>query len=199
MPKIGMRHVVVAQIDTDKEVSGQSLVYKPGMVATRAVSATITYERDESKYYADDVLAESDNSASGGTISIEGSEFLPAARVYMFNVREIKEGDNTIYRETAVPSPYIGLGYMTVMIYKGVYKYTANWIHKMQFALSGENAKTKGETIEWQNETAEGDIMGVMLDDSGEAAFKDSVEFKTAKEAEDWLNTKAGITAEESA
>lgn len=193
MPRVGMRHVVAAQIDTAQEVSGQPLVYKPGMIATRAVAATITYERDENKFYADDVLAESDNGAAGGTISIEGSEFLPEARVYLFNVREIDEGNKKIYRETSAPSPYIGLGYMTVTIYKGVYKYTAYWIHKMQFALSGDNAKTRGETIEWQTETAEGSIMGVVIDDQGEPAFRDFVEFENAADAVAWLNDKAGI------
>lgn len=196
MPRVGMRHVVAAQIDVDKEVSGQPLTYKAGMIATRAVAATITYERDENKFYADDVLAESDNGAANGTISIEGSEFLPEARVYLFNVREVTEGDKKIYRETSAPSPYIGLGYMTVTIFKGVYKYTAYWIHKMQFALSGDNAKTKGDTIEWQTETAEGSIMGVVIDDKGEPAFRDFVEFDTAAEATEWLNTKAGIVAE---
>lgn len=197
MPKIGMRHVVAAQIDTDAEVSGQPLSYKAGMVVTRAVAANITYERDENTFYADDVLSESDNSAASGSISIEGSEFLPAARVYLFNVREVEDGENTVYRETSVPSPYIGLGYMTVTIYKGVYTYTAWWIHKMQFALSGDNAKTKGDTIEWQTETAEGSIMGVVIDDSGEPAFRDSCEFATAAEAMAWLNAKAGIADEE--
>ena len=84
---------------------------------------------------------------------------------------------------------------MTVMIYKGVYKYTANWIHKMQFALSGESAKTKGETIEWQTETATGDIMGAAIDDSGVPAFMDQVEFETAAQAMAWLDEKANISS----
>ena len=196
MPRVGMRHVVAAQIDEEKETSGQPLQYKKGMIATRAVAANITYERSENKFYANDVLAENDNSAASGTISIEGSEFLPEARVYLFNVRKKTENGKTVYRETSVPSPYIGLGYLTVTIYNGQYKYTAYWIHKMQFALNGDNAKTKGETIEWQTETAEGTIMGVVIDETGEPAFRDFAEFATAKEAEEWLDAKAGIAAD---
>ena len=195
MPKVGMKHVVAAQIDTEKEVAGQPLVYKPGAVATRAISADITYTRDENEYYSDDVLSEADNSASGGDISIVGSEFLPEVRKMIFALREVEEGGKKIYRTTSVPAPQIGLGYMTTMIYKGKYRYYANWIHKMQFALSGESAKTKGSTIEWQNETATGKMMGVVIDSSGEPAFKDEVPFESAGEAIEWLNAKAGIQA----
>lgn len=194
MPKVGMRHVVAAPIDTTKETANQPLTYKTGLVVTRAVAAEVTYERSENKYYADDVLAESDNSAASGTISITGSEFLPAARVAVFGVKAVEEGGNTIYRTTSEPSPYIGLGYVTVQIYKGVYRYVANWIHKMQFALSGESARTKGETIEWQDETATGDIMGVSIDETGVPVFMDQIEFDTAAKAEAWLDAKAGIT-----
>lgn len=194
MPRVGMRHVVAARIDIDRTVDGQPIVYEPGIVATRAVSANITYNRDENMYFSDDVMSEEDDAMTSGEISLEGSEFLPDAKVMLFNVRKIEEDDRAIYRTTAVPSPYIGLGYVTVTIYKGVYKYMANWIHKMQFALSGDNARTKGETIEWQNETATGSIMGVVIDETGEPAFIDQVEFTSAKDAEDWLDEKAGIT-----
>lgn len=194
MPKIGMSHVVAAQIDTEKEVTGQPLVYKQGIVATRAVAATLTYNRDENEYYSNDSLSETDNSATGGEVSIEGSEFLPEARVLLFSTRKIELNGKTIYRTTSVPAPQIGLGYMTTLIYKGKYHYFANWIHKLQFALSTDNARTKGATIEWQNETASGKMMGVVIDESGEPAFKDEVEFATAGEAIEWLNQKANIT-----
>ena len=191
MPKVGMRHVVAAPIES--EPANAPIVYKAGMLATRAVAAEITYERSENKYYADDVLAESDNAAASGTISITGSEFLPAARVAFFGVKQTEENGKTVYRTTSAPTPYIGLGYVTVMIYKGAYKYYANWIHKMQFALTGESARTKGESIEWQDETATGDIMGVAVDETGEPAFIDQIEFDNAADAENWLDEKAGI------
>lgn len=195
MPKVGMRHVVAALIDETVEAVNQPLTYKNGLIATRAVAADITYERSENKYYADDALAESDNAATSGTISITGSEFLPEARAALFGVRKVEENGVTIYRTTSEPSPYIGLGYVTTTIYKGKYRFYANWIHKMQFALSGESARTKGETIEWQDETATGDIMGVAVDESGALAFMDQVEFTSAAEAEAWLDAKAGIAA----
>ena len=101
-----MKHVVAAQIDTAvQEVAGQPLTYKPGMVATRAISADITYTRDENEYYSDDVLSEADNSASGGDISIVGSEFLPEVREVIFALRKVTEGGQTIYRTTSVPAP----------------------------------------------------------------------------------------------
>ena len=118
MPKVGMRHVVAAPITS--EPVNQPIVYGTGMIATRAVSADITYNRDENKFYCDDGMRESDNSAASGTISIGGSEFLPEARVALFGVRKVTQSDKTIYRMTSEPSPYIGLGYMTVMLYKDV-------------------------------------------------------------------------------
>ena len=131
----------------------------------------------------------------------EACLFLPEVRKMIFALREVEENGQKVYRTTSVPAPQIGLGYMTTMIYKGKYRYYANWIHKMQFALSGESAKTKGSTIEWQNETATGKIMGVVIDASGESAFMDQVEFTEeqggAGAAIAWLNNKAGIAATE--
>lgn len=193
MPKVGMRHVVAAPITS--EPINQPIVYGTGMIATRAVSADITYNKDKNSHYSDDVMSESDNSITGGTISLIGSEFLPEARVALFGVRKVTDGGKTIYRTTSVPSPYIGLGYVTVMIYKGVYKYTAKWIHKMQFSLGGDSDKTKTENIEWQTETATGNIMGATIDDTGEPAFKDEVEFENAADAIAWLDAKANISS----
>lgn len=193
MPKIGMRHVVAAPITS--EVTGQPITYGAGLIATRAVSADITYNRDENKHYCDDAVGESDNAITDGTVSIAGSEFLPEARVALFGVKKITEGDQTVYRTTATSSPYVGLGYMTVTMYKNVYKYTAKWIHKLQFALDSESAKTKADRIEWQNETAKGTMMGVQLDSSGEIAFQDEAEFDTAEKAIAWLDKKANIAS----
>lgn len=195
MPKIGMRHVVIAPLNVETETHGKPLTYTAGMVATRAVAADITYNRSDSSFYADDVLAESDNAVTGVTVSITGAEFLPEARVMAFGVKKVS-GDTggSIYRTTAAPAPYIGLGYMTVLVYKGQYKYTGHWIHKVQMALGSETARTKGETIEWQDETATGTAVGVYIDDSGEAAFVDEQEFESAALAQAWLDKKAGIS-----
>lgn len=192
MPNIGMRHVVAAPITS--EPINQPIVYGTGMIATRAVSADITYNKNENSHYSDDVMSESDNSITGGTISLVGSEFLPEARVALFGVRKVTDGGKTIYRTTSAPAPYIGLGYITVMKYKGVNKYMAKWIHKMQFGLSGDNDKTKTENIDFINQTATGNIMGVTIDDTGESTFKDEVEFDNEADAIAWLDAKANIS-----
>ena len=56
MAMVGMLHPVAAKIAT--EVEGQALTYDAGMVVGKAISANITFNRNDNPLYADDAVAD---------------------------------------------------------------------------------------------------------------------------------------------
>ena len=200
MALIGLKHIVAAPIDMDNEAAyGEEPNYKPGMVITRGISLSTTYNRDEKEFYADDGLAENDNSTVSSDISITGAEFTPEARVMCFGDVAGDEDGVEVYYKSGEITPYLGVGYITSDVRKGVRTYYANWIHKMQFALQGDQAQTRGESTDWQNVTATGKGFPLFLTKANKivpgmyARFTDANGGEAAAIA--WVDAKAGITA----
>lgn len=197
MAYIGMLHPVVAKIQTETE--GQALVYEAGMVVGKAISGNLTWDRMDNPLYADDSLAEDDNSLTGGTLELGTDDLLDSVRAYMLGLEamptELNSTAPTEYETTDEAAPYVGCGYIRVRRKSGVTSYQAIWFHKIQFGETNENSQTKGQNIEWQTPTLTGRIMGVRNDSTGKARYRRHVTFDTLSAALSWLNTKAGIVA----
>lgn len=191
MATIGCRYVVFAPIKTEEH--GKAPVYDTGVVLGRSISMDMSYERNDSKLYADDTLAESDNSITGGTMTVGVDQFTPEGRVAALGVELVEVEGQSVYRTKGKAAPYGGLGIIEVQRYKGVTTYNPTWVYKTQFGPAGKSMKTKGESIDWQTREAQGDIMGTYIDDSGEPTFVDDTSFATEAEAIAWINKMANI------
>lgn len=189
MAKTGMRYVVAARLK--EENPGSLPTYEKGMVIGRAISAEVSLTRTDSKLYADDVLAESENAITGGDISIGMDDILEEAQELVFGL--VANGDE--YDDKASGAPYIGIGYMQERRFKGVVSYLPYWYYKVQFAPMDDKAATRGENVEWQTTTASGTLMGVIKDATQVATFRTHKVCATAAEAVEWLNSMAGIAA----
>lgn len=192
MAKVGMRYVVAAPLES--EPNGQEPTYGTGLIMGRAISADVSLDRLDNALYADDAKAESENSITGGTISIGIDDILEDAQVAIFGVVKSGEGDDAEYIDKGVAAPYVGVGYIQERRFKGVTSYLAWWYYKAQFAPMADSARTKGEQIEWQTTTASGNLMGVYNDATGVASFRTHKVFASAGDAITWLNTKANYT-----
>lgn len=191
MAFIGMRHPVVAKINTETE--GSAITYDAGMVLGKAISADINWTRNDNPLYADDVIAEDDNGITGGSIEFGADDVLDDVRAYMLGVKAVTAQSATEYETTEEGAPYVGFGYIRVRRKNGATTYQAIWYHKVQFGETNESAQTKGQTIEWQTPTLTGRIMGVRNDSSGLANYRRYANFDTPAAAETWLNGKAGL------
>lgn len=189
MAFVGMRCPVWAPIT--QETEGQPVVYGEGVVLGEAISAEVTLERADAKLYADDSLAESDNSITGGSVSLTVDDIDDEV---LAQVMDLQAGADGEYNETGDASPYGGLGYVRVRKKKGQNSYTAMWLHKVQLGQSSDSASTKGESTEYQTPTLEGSIMGVVIDESLKTTYRSRKTFDTAAEAIAWIKTKAHIT-----
>lgn len=190
MAAIGMRHLVGAPwAEPEQQTEGTLPKYGAGLKIGRAISANISFRRNDTDLYADDVLAESDNTITGGDIDMTVAEILDEVAMVIFGDK--KEADTEEYHDSDQSTPYIGMGYMREMRYKGKSTFRATWLYKVQLATAEEAAQTKGENTNYQTQRVTGEILGVTLED-GSTRFRSWQTFDTAAKAVAWLNTKAG-------
>lgn len=193
MAYIGMKYVVAAQVAA--EVAGSDPTYSAGKVIGKAISGNLTWNRNDNPLYADDAVAEDDNGITGGKIELNLDDLSDEVRVYLLGDTAKTVGEGTEYETGDKAAPYVGFGFIRVRRKGGETSYQAMWFHKAQFGESSEEAKTKGESIEWQTPTLTGRIMGVQNDSTMATNYRRRATFDTEAAARSWLNTKAGITA----
>ena len=188
----GMVYPVYAPVSA--YVPGASITYGTGGVVAEAVSANVSWDRNDGHFYGDDVELDSDNGVLGYTISFEPSGLSDTVRAALL-------GDdlaNSEYTITDDAAPDVGFGYIRVMRDNAsgtpTTSYEAWWYKKLKFSISSEETRTKERSIEWRVPTLEGTGTGVSLDSSGKLRFADHRTYTTLADAKAWLKAKAGIT-----
>ena len=191
MAKVGLMYMVAAPFESHTD--GSKPVYGKGIVATKMVSADLTYEKNEVEFYADDAMAESDNAITGGSLTMEGDHFSNDARVLLFGVTKETDDDGDAYVTRAQGSPYVGFGFIQVEQLAGAVTYKATWVYKAQFSTQGISGSTKGRNTEFRSTQVSGKFMGVVIDQKAQAFIRDR-DFSTPGAAKEWLNTLANVT-----
>lgn len=189
---VGMVYPVYAPIAT--YTPGTGITYSTGAPVAEAVSASVTWNRNDGHFYGDDIELDSDNGVTGYTISFEPSGILDAVRAALL-------GDtlaNSEYSVSDAAAPDVGFGYVRVMRSTGssgvTTTYETWWYHKIKFGIGSEETRTKEGSIEWRVPTLEGIGAGVDLDGSGKKYFASHATHTTLTAAKAWLKTKAGIS-----
>ena len=193
MAFIGMRHVVVAEVDT--HVDGSEPTYKAGVIAGRAITGNLSKTFNDNPLRADDMDAENDNSLLSMALELGVDDLEEDAKVYMGLLKSSGTESDKTYYETSAPSKPMGTGYIRVRRRRSVTTYQVIWIYKVQFQIESENSQTKGRTIEWNTPVVNGDCMGIDTDGSGEVSYRKIKNFPTYEAAETFLNGLAGISA----
>lgn len=189
MPAIGLRYAMFAPITA--ETPNAMPTYGALIENNQATTAAIAWARSDSKFHSDDVVTESDNSVTGGVLTM-GLGYLKR----MFETSALGVLDKTDYLEDTdqVGRPG-GFGYLRVLREGGVDYYEPNWIYKIQFGHPDESTNTRGESIEWQVPTVTGNIMGIRNDNSGMSKFRRREKFPTEAEALAFLRAMAAPEA----
>lgn len=189
MAEIGMQYPVWAELTGE---SGNTLVYGTGVVMGKAVSANLTWEKDDSELYGDDAVAETDNSLMGYTLDIGTTQLTDIVESKVLGYKKVGSTDE--YEITGDPSPYGGIGYIRVLVRNGVRAYKAVWYPKIQFSPSNETSNTKQKNINWGTPTISGKGLAAYNDASGKAKFRLQQTFSSLESARAYLNSKANIT-----
>lgn len=195
MAFVGMQHVVAAKITAKPDNAMPT--YSAGMVIGKAIQAELSITRNSNPLYADDVVAEDDNSITAMSVSIGMDDFSEEAQAYLGLLKEVAGSgtDDKTYYETSGSADSAGLGYMRVRRKGGITTYQGVWVLDVLFGVESENSQTKGESIEWQTPTVTGKAAAHMITtvDPSEPVFRMKKNFSTAAACITWLDEQAGI------
>ena len=157
--------------------TGGTVSYSGGMPLARGVSVSIGVEASsDNDFYADNVLAETDNQGfSSGTVTLTVDGLKDAARKLIMGLTATKSvtvDSATVtfdqYDDTQ-SIPYVGFGFVARYMEDGVESYVPYILNKVKFNSEGLDATTQGENIEWQTAALEGKIT---RDDSSAHAWR---------------------------
>ena len=190
---VGMVNPVAATVQTYTE--GTSISYNTGKKLAEAVSANLTWNRSDGRFYGDDVLLDSDNGITGYTLDFEPSGLTDEARGYILG-ETVQTNEYTV---TDAASPDVGFGYVRVMRTtnssgKVETSYEGWWFYKLKFGENGQETRTKEQSIEWRTPTLNGVGTGVVLESGGAQKFAIHKTFASKADAVSYVNGKAGIT-----
>lgn len=190
---VGMRYPVFATVQTYQE--GSSISYGTGAAIAEAVSASISWEREDGRFYGDDVQLDSANGVLGYTIDFEPSGIPDSVRNTLLG-ETVSTGEYTVNSAT---SPDVGFGFIRVMRTTGTSgvvsdSYEGWWYYRIRFGITNEEARTKGQNLEWRTPTLHGIGSGVSLDSTADLKFAVHKTFDSYSGAQTWLKSKANIT-----
>ena len=199
MAFIGLRYPMAAKITA--ETDGSEPTYGStgsGFVVGKAIQANLTINRNANPLYADDAIAEDDNSITGMSIELGVDDLSETVQKNLLGTTEVAgatTADPTVYYEMDKSAPAVGFGYIRVRRLRGVTSYQAVWMYKVVFGDSAENSQTKGESIEWQTPTITGRAAGIHLSSPEGIAFRKRAVFATEAAALTWLKACANVAA----
>lgn len=135
--------------------SGGSVTYSSGGLLARGVSVAVDATTvEDNNFYADNLLAESENGqVSGGTLTLTVDGLDQTARRRIFGLPAAATSGSysgfTAYGDEAT-MPFCGVGFIRRTMNNGTTNYWAVIFPKVKFAFNGEDAQTSEDQISWQ-------------------------------------------------
>lgn len=177
-----------------------TVTYSSGQILDKMTEIDISINSaEDNNFYADNAIAESDSSFSGGTVTVNTADLGPEATALVLGITPVPISDiagvtdedvNELVFDDDQRSPYLGFGCIIKKRISGVDKWRAIILTKIMLAVPNDAATTQGETIEWQTPQLTGTIM---RDDSAKHAWKREATFTTEAQAEAYIKARLSI------
>ena len=182
MPKTGLAYCMAAVYNYNPSTG--VITYSDGGYIGRLVRVNIKKnDNNDNDWYGDNVVGETDNEFGGGTVELEVGEILVQAAEDFFGLTvQALTGDDAITGVTDADAkaiiykaagavPYVGLGTVITERVKGTGEssYVGVVLTKCQLTPPNTEATTKGQTIDWQNVTVNGQVF---RDDQADPVWK---------------------------
>lgn len=151
----------------------------------KAVSCSVSITNNSASLYADDALAEQDNSFQSGTVTLGVDDNREATFADILG-HDIDESGEVIYNTNDV-APWVAIARIVVKMVNNVKLYKAMILYKVKFAEPSEDENTKGETIEFATPSIEGTIAQLANGD-----WKKAKTFSTKAEALAYIQSVLG-------
>lgn len=153
MAKIGLNNLKFGVLTE----AGEAITYGAMQSLGKAVSANVSITNNTAVLYADDAIAESDNTFSSGTISLTVDDDGDTVFAPLLG-HEIDSETGVMIRNKNDAAPYVGVGRIVNKMVGGVRKYKVEFLSKVKFAEPTQESNTHGETTEFGTQTIEGTI-----------------------------------------
>ena len=153
MAKIGLNNLKFAIL----QEAGESVSYGAMQSLGKAVSANASITNNTAVLYADDAIAESDNTFSSGTLSLTVDDDDDAVFAPLLG-HEIDNVTGAMIRNKNDSAPYVGVGRIINKMVGGLRKYKVEFLSKVKFAEPTQENNTHGETTEFGTQTIEGTV-----------------------------------------
>ena len=144
MANIGLRNAKYNLLDYETN-KYKTLANSTVPVIGKMIDASLTEDRNDTSLFADDGLAEYDNSFKSGTITITLADVDDKTYAELKGC-VILEGEVTENDENT--SPEIGYGHIVTKMVNGERKYKVEFLPRIKVTKITGDAKTKGENIE---------------------------------------------------
>lgn len=177
MAKKGIEYAVFGLLD---EKTGK---YSGGKYLSPVAGFNGSPDKSDVTDYGDNRALETDNSVTGGTLSVELNDDDDEIYVFLLGHKKNEESGEISYNVDDI-APYVGCG----AIGRSGKKYVAKFYKKVQFSEPNDDNSTKQQNTTFNHTTVEGKIL---IPEGGE--WKTRKTFNTLAEAKSWLNELVGI------
>lgn len=177
--------------------------YSAGGVLGKATEVNLEIESSEdNNLYADNGVAETDRSFSGGTLTLSTDDLSQEISKAILGVKEVAiadisgvtdEGVKELIYDDDQKQPYLGIGFIIKKKKNGAMLWRGVVLAKTMFAIPADAATTQGETIEWQTPELSATIM---RDDGEKHIWKKEATFTTEAQADAYIRNRLNIVAE---
>lgn len=155
----------------------------------KAVSAKVDVSTNDATLYADDALAESDNSFQSAkvTLGVADDDMTIFAEILG---HKVAESGGEMVRSADDAAPWIGLGRVVTKIVNSKYVYKGEFLYKVRFAEPSQEDSTKGESVDFSTPEIEGTAATLANGDWSAAQV-----FDTKSAAVEWVKGKLAAKA----
>lgn len=184
MAKIGLTNFRYGVLT---EAADGTPTYGGPLTPGKAVSCTVDITNNDASLYADDALAESDTSFSGGSVTMGIDE---ADLTTMANLLGHTLTEGVMTRSVNDVAPYVGLGRIVTKMVSNVQKFKVEFLYKVKFSEPSQDNQTKGESVEFSTTEIQGTVAAL-----ANGNWSVTEEFDTKEAAVTYLESLLGTTS----
>lgn len=153
MAKIGLSYIRYSNLT---EAQDGTPTYDGSKTLGKAVSSSASITNNSATLYADDTLAESDNSFQDGTITLGVDDERDDVFAPLLG-HEINAEGEMVCNSNDV-APWVGVGRVVMKMVNNIKYWKAIVLYKCKFSQPSDDENTRGESVEFATSSVEGTI-----------------------------------------
>lgn len=161
MAKIGLKYPKYAKVTVTESQGVESETFGTVTACGKAISANVSVNASDTKFYADDGVAEVDPEFIDGTISLSVDDMTPTVIADLSGATNDNGtgGTNDVIFGEEDAAPYVRFGFIVPKMVGGAKKWMGIIYLRVKFGTPEDSFQTKGQQVEFAGTTISGTIM----------------------------------------